>query len=81
MVNSPDIKVGPRVPSLSLISARLSEACVECEGAGEKCCNPDHSRPTDCGEACRVCRYCGGSGKASVPGCRLKGVGSHVECR
>ncbi len=69
------------VPSVSLIAARLSEACVECEGAGDKCCNPDHTRPTDCGEACRTCRYCNGSGKASVPGARLKPVGSHVEVR
>jgi hypothetical protein len=73
--------IGPRVPSLSLIAEALSQPCVECAGAGEKCCNPDHTRPTDCTERCRTCNYCGGSGKNSVPGARLKPQGAHVEVK
>ena len=58
----------PRVPSLSLIAARLSERCEHCDGA------PAVGTKDEC-------QFCGGSGKASVPGARLKEPGSHVECK
>ena len=64
----------PRVPSLSLISARLSEACQRCGGSGLVPIVDDNAEHGNC-------RECGGSGKASVPGARLKPVGQHVECR
>lgn len=59
-------------PSLSLISDRLSEACPKCNRSGAVA---DHEGSAlDCPE-------CGGSGKASVPGARLKPVGQHVEVK
>jgi len=61
-----------REPSNALIRAELAKPCENCEGRGEmECLNEDHTRPTDCSEKCRTCQYCGGSGKRSVPGCRL----------
>ena len=63
-----EAKETPCVPSLSLISARLSERCEHCDGA------PAVGTKDEC-------QFCGGSGKASVPGARLKPVGQHIECK
>ena len=85
---------GPRVPAVSLISARLSEACPKCHGA-KIVCSFCHGFDDYCADVmtCEYCNgtrrasegnaedcpECGGSGKASVPGARLKEPGSHVE--
>ena len=68
----------PRVPSLSLISARLSEACPKC--AGLPMCR-DSQKFGNLMQVDVTCSECGGSGKASVPGARLKPVGQHIECK
>ena len=68
------VKESARLPSLSLISARLSEACQRCGGSGLVPIVDDNAEHDTCSE-------CGGSGKASVPGARLKEPGSHVECK
>ena len=65
----------PRVPSLSLISARLSEACPKCAGA---CSHSDTGTQVHMQV---MCPECGGSGKQSVPGARMKPVGQHVEVK
>lgn len=73
------VDTGRIEPNKSAIEAELNKTCEECEGAGEKCCNPDeHTRPTDCTERCHTCRYCGGTGKRGVPGARLADRGEHV---
>ncbi len=52
-------------PSNSLIAEVLNRNCPLCEGEG----------------ALKGCAECGGSGKQSVPGCRLAPRGQHVEVK
>ena len=78
-------RFGPRVPAVSLISARLSEACPKCEGRGQGTVvlTEEQMRtihPEAVATLCR-CLECGASGKQSVPGARLKEPGTHVECK
>ncbi len=61
----PSVKVSPRAPANSLIAEALNRNCPLCEGEG----------------VLKGCVECGGSGKQSVPGCRLAPRGVHVECR
>ena len=72
----PNLKIGPRTPSLSLIGEALQRKCEACEGRGHPR-DPvfeEHISPDTCGER-------GGSGHASVPGARLAERGSHVEVK
>ena len=64
----------PRVPSLSLIAARLSEVCLAPGCRDGIWHHPELAEDAPCPE-------CGGSGKRSVPGARLKEPGTHVECK
>ena len=66
-----DAKVGPRVPSLSLIAERLAHSlkCTRCAGNGNLIIQGI------------VCDECGGSGRQSVPGARFAERGNHVEVR
>ena len=68
------INVGPRTPNLSLISARLSEVCLAPGCRDGIWHHPELAEDAPCPE-------CGGSGKQSVPGGRLKEPGTHVECK
>ena len=77
-----EVEIKPWPPSLSMISARLSEAC---KGRGcdqGKILNPEQDLNAPIDENTVInCPECGGSGKASVPGARFKDPGSHVECK
>ena len=53
---APQLKLSPRVPSLSLILSRLSDACPKCNGA----CS--HSGDGTQGHIQVMCPECGGSG-------------------
>lgn len=68
------VKVGPRVTSLSLISEALQKPCAVCGGDGN-CERGHHPHKWD------DCKECGGSGRQSVPGARLKPVGQHCEVK
>ena len=68
-----EMKVSPRVPSLSLIAERLTGACKICGGSGGV--NSHHEEPK------AACPECGGSGRQSVPGARFAERGNHVEVR
>lgn len=90
------VKESTRVPSLSLIAEALAKPCLMC-GSHGVVCSHCHGFDDYCGDVapCEYCRGsrmastersepcpdCGGSGHASVPGARLKPVGSHVECK
>lgn len=59
-------------PSLTLIAEALGKPCAKCRGTGNW---------HEIGADNALCADCGGSGKQSVPGARLKPVGQHVEVR
>lgn len=76
-VKDPLSRIGPRVPSLSLIAEALGNPCGPCNGTGGIVVDPVHNNGYDRAS----CPDCGGSGKQSVPGARLKPVGQHVEVK
>lgn len=66
------VKIGPRVPSLSLITEALGKPCERCKGANRIC-----FEETQLGEWWDICPECGGSGHQSVPGCRHSRVSAN----
>ena len=89
-------KVGPRVPSLSLIAERLAAVCPKCRGEKVVCsfCHgfDDYCADVQTCEVCigtrkatelysEPCPECGGSGRQSVPGARFAERGNHVEVK
>lgn len=76
MVGVTGVTIGPSLPSLSLIAEQLAKPCTLC------CGSKTITRPAELrGDETVDCPDCGGSGKASVSGARLKPVGVHVECK
>lgn len=77
-----------RVPSPALIREALLQPCAMCDGLKEErsgvChCGASMSGPNQCDnhssvEMVRECVDCGGSGRASVPGCSLQQRQRHV---
>lgn len=91
-----EVKIGPRTPSLSLIAEALGKPCPKCAGA-KVVCSFCHGFDDYCGDVARCdycngtrraseghaedCPECGGRGKQSVPGARMKPQSSHVEVK
>ena len=91
-----NVKVGQRVPSLSLIAERLAAVCPKCRGEKVVCsfCHgfDDYCADVQTCEVCigtrkatelysEPCPECGGSGRQSVPGARFAERGNHAECK
>jgi hypothetical protein len=81
MVGVTGVTIGPVLPSLSLIAEALSQQCLARCDQG-RILNParDLNAPID-ENTVIDCPECGGSGKRSVAGARLKPQGAHVECK
>jgi hypothetical protein len=66
------IRLIAHVPNNKLIRETLAQPCGRCNATG---------RLFSAGDNPELCDLCGGSGKATVPGARLRDRGNHVEVR
>lgn len=73
-----ECKASAPEPMLSRIKAELQQPCPECSGQGKL---PMIKFQTNLADAVLVCPGCGGSGKNSVPGCRLANENYRLEIK
>jgi hypothetical protein len=76
----PGVKIGAAQPSLTLIGDALQKPCPVCVqyGAAKAGWYSEHE---EIGPHWERCPACGGTGRAGVPGCRLKPRGESVVCQ